>query len=653
MKDHEIHVPSWQWWNAPDGDSTIAALLEQLRGQAIETDNDRVQDLVAMRAAYLDIACTRYEGLGFYRAKRSRYNLMQGAVDSTHAGIVAARPRPKIVTIGQDDAAQRRAELRQRWIDGEYERVSAYEKLSEMAMDGLLYGTGVLKVGHEDGRPVVDRVFPGDLWVDPQEERAKRVRTLYQIHTMDRDVAMLTFPDHARDIDNAPPAPQRFRDVFPDLDTGSHYKPRNQVALFEAWRLPTAAKPRRVVTDRGEVMLGAGRHVIVCGSTVVVDEEWDCPTFPFVFYRWAPDPERFWGQGMVERGIGMQADLNELCDVIQRAYSVMVPQFWIDDQAQAQTLNDVVGRVNRITPSTGRGIGDSVLVLSPDVAPGLLAREQEIARRFHHVLGVDVLQSMAQKPAGLNSGTALQNYKDSVAGRFLPQGRRYDQCTVTLANLLFYFADKLSADGHDQTIRVYGQQIGLEIVRYEDVRPQGDEVFETRVQPASALPKDAAGRMQFLYDLQALGLPLDPGWIAQTMEIPDVESLIEEINAGRTLVGQAIAQCYQLDEEQPQANAFWPLQNPDGSDGMALTMLTRKIQLAMMKGTDPEALERLMRLHGHARGILDEKRAQQAPPPPMGPGAPMTDATGPAPGQPPAAPPPGPMGNPDPMQAMQ
>lgn len=650
MKEHQIHVPSWQWWNAPKGDATIAALVEQLRDQAIETDGDRVQDLVAMRAAYLDIACSRYEGIGFYRAKRSRYNLMQGAVDSTHAGIVAARPRPKIVTIGQDDAAQRRAELRQRWIDGEYERVDAYEKLSEMAMDGLLYGTGVLKVGHEDGRPVVDRVFCGDLWVDPQEERAKRVRTLYQIHTMDRDVAMLTFPEHAMDIDAAPPAPQRFRDVFPDLDTSSHFRPRNQVALFEAWRLPTAAKPRMVATDRGEVLLGAGRHVIVCGSTVVVDEEWDCPTFPFVFYRWAPDPERFWGQGMVERGIGMQADLNELCDVIQRAYSVMVPQFWVDDQAQVQTLNDVVGRVNRITPSTGRGIPDSVMVLSPDVAPGLLAREQEIARRFHHVLGVDVLQSMAQKPAGLNSGTALQNYKDSVAGRFLPQGRRYDQCTVTLANLLFFFADKLAADGHDQTIRVYGQQIGLEVIRYEDVKPQGDEVFETRVQPASALPKDAAGRMQFLYDLQALQVPMDPGFIAQKLEIPDLESLIEEVNAPRTIVGQAIAQCYQLEEEQPQANAFFPLLNPDGSEGMALTMLTRRIQLAMVKGTDPEILERLMRLHGHCRGLVDEMRAKQAPP--MGPSAPMTDATGPAPGQMPAAPPPDPMGNPNPMQTM-
>jgi hypothetical protein len=651
--DDDIAIPSWQWWNAPEGDEAIAGIIEHLQGQILEADGDRVHDLVAMRAIYLDIACSRYDDIGYYRTKRSRYNLIQGAIDSTHAGIVASRPRPKIVTIGQDDAAQRRAELRQRWIDGEYERVGAYEKLSEMAMDGLLYGTGCLKVGHEDGRPVVDRVWCGDLWVDPQEERANRVRTLYQIHSMDRDVAMLTLPDHARELEHVPPTTTRWRDVFPDLELGS-YRSRNQVTLLEAWRLPTAAKPRKVVTDRGPVMLGAGRHLIVCGPHVLVDEAWEHPTFPFVFFRWAPDPQRFWGQGMVERGAGMQADLNELCETIQKAYKVMVPQFWVDDQANIQKLTDIVGAVNRISPASGRGIGDSVLVLSPDVAPGLLAREQEIARRFHHVLGVDVLQSMAQKPAGLNSGAALQNYKDSVAGRFLPQGRRYDQSTVVLADLLFFFADKLAADGHDQTIRVYGESIGLQLVRYEDIKPQGDEIFETRVQPASALPKDAAGRMQFLYDVQALGLPLDPGWVAKMLEMPDVESLLDEINAGRDLVGNALSVCYQLDEEQPEANAYWPLLNPDGTDGLAMTMVTRRIQMALNRGTDPAIVERLMNLHGHIRGLIQEQRekAMQPPAPPMGAGAPMTDATGPAPGQMPAVPPPGPMGQPPPEMAM-
>jgi len=642
----DIHIPTWQWWNLPKGDVTVGAVVEQLSEQLRKSDTRRL-DLVALRAVYLDIPCDQY-GDWFFRTKRSRYNLMQGAVDSTHAQIVASRPRPKIVTIGQDDAAQRRAELRQRWIDGEYERVGAYEKLSEMALDGLIYGTGVLKVGHEDGRPVVDRVWCGDLWVDPREERYGRVRTLYQLHALDRDVAQLEYPDHAEVIENVKPLDLRDTN-FPDLRGEAGFEARNLIGIIEAWRLPTASKPRRVVTGEDHVMLGAGRHVVVCSGGVLVDEPWEHPSFPFVFFRWAPDPQRFWGQGMVERGAGMQSDLNALTEVIQDAYRMMVPQFWIDDGAQVQGVTNVVGAINRCLPTTG-DIRTAVQVLSPDVGPGLLQRETEIAQRFMHVLGVDALAAKAEKPAGLNSGTALQNYKDSVSARFLPQGRRYDNSTVALADLLFFFAGRLAADGYDQTIRVFGQTIGAEIIRYEDIEPQDDEVFETRVQPASALPKDAAGRMQFLYDMQALGLPLDPGWIARMMEMPDVEALVDEVNAARMIVMQAIDECRNLDADQPQANAYWPLTNPDGSPGLALTLLTRHIQLALYKGTDPAVVERLMNLHGHVRDLAS------TPPPapaghPMGQGAPTMAANGPASGQPPAAPPPGPMGDLQPFAA--
>jgi hypothetical protein len=646
------NIPVWQWWNAPEGEASIAEVIDSLRTHFERDNTDRIGALVAMRAVYLDIACDYYAGEGFYRTKRSRYNLMQGAVDSTHAQITASRPRPKVVTVGQDDSAQRRAELRQRWIDGEYERVGAYEKLSEMALDGLIYGTGCLKVGSEDGRPVVDRVWCGDLWVDPREERFGRVRTLYQAHALDRDVAMLEYPDDADEIAALPALD--LRDThFADLRIDGGYEARNLIGLVEAWRLPTASKARRVVTDDGKVTLGAGRHVVVCSSKVLVDEEWDHPTFPFVFFRWAPDPQRFWAQGMVERGAGMQSDLNQLTETIQKAYAVMVPQFWLEDGAMVQGVTDVVGAVNRCKPSSG-DVRLAVQVLSPDVGPGLLQREQEIAQRFMHVLGVDALQAKAEKPAGLNSGAALQNYKDSVSVRFMPQGRRYDQTTVDLANLLFYFADKLAGEGHDQTVRVYGQTIGLEIIRYDDIKPQGDEVFEVRVQPASALPKDAAGRMQFLYDVQALGVPMDPGWIAKTLEMPDIEALVDEVNAPRMLVMQAVADCFHEDAAQPQANAYWPLMAPDGSPGMAIQLLTRQVQLAMYKGADPDAIERLMRLHGQARGLYEDEKAKLSPPAPpatpMGPGAPTMAANGPVPGQPPDAPPPAPMGEPQPPE---
>jgi hypothetical protein len=649
-----VSAPAWQWWNLEEGDGRIVSTLKTMRDTIGKRGDDRRRDMVAMRAVYLDSKITNYGSLDFTRARRSRYNLTQGAVDSTHAQIVASRPRPKVVTIAQDFGQQRKAQLRQRWIDGEYERTEAYERLSEMALDGLIYGTGVLKVGAEDGRPVVDRVWAGDLYVDPREERYRqtKVRTLYQLHAIDRDVLMLEYSDHAKEIAACECQTEKDTD-FPDLDSDAEDgMRRNLVPLIEAWRLPAASKRRRKSVSVGDmVVTGKGRHVLVCDRAVLIDEEWEHDTFPFVVFRWATDPQRWWGQGMVERAAGMQSDLNDLCNTIQLAYGVMVPQFWVDDSAQVQDLNNVIGRVNRIVPA-GKSIADAVMVLSPDVGVGLLNREAEIAGRFLPVLGVDALAAQAEKPPGLNSGAALQNYKESVSIRFMPQGRRYEQCTVVLADLLFYFADKLAADGEDQTVEVYGEDIGLEMIQYDDIKPEGDEVFAIRVQPASALPKDVAGRMQFLYDAQALGIPLDPGWLARTMELPDVEGLMDEVNAPRHLIMQAVEQCKNLDHDQPQANAYWPLMRPDGSPGLAIEVLTNQVQLAMFKAADPAILERLMRLHGQARGLYEDEKAKlAAPAAPATPGAPTMAADGPAPGQLPAAPPPEAQPQPPPMIA--
>lgn len=639
-----MSAPAWQWWNLVEGDERIVTSLKAMRDTVSKNAEGRRKDMVAMRSIYLDSPDTHYSTLGFHRARRSRYNLTQGAVDSTHAQIVASRPRPKIVTIAQDFGAQRKAQLRQRWIDGEYERTEAYERLSELALDGLIYGTGVLKVGVEDGAPVVDKVWAGDLYVDPREERYRctKVRTLYQLHALDRDVLMLEYEEHAEAI-AACECYDDTRTDFPDIDTSSEEGlRRNLVPLIEAWRLPTRSKRRRKAITVGEyTVTGEGRHVLVCDKATLIDEPWDHPTFPFVVFRWATDPQRWWGQGMVERAAGMQSDLNALTDVIQEAYGVMVPQFWVDDQCGIADLNDVVGRVNYATVP-GKDISQAVMVLSPDVGPGLLNREAEIARRFLPVLGVDALAAQAEKPPGLNSGAAIQNFKDSVSIRFMPQGRRYEQCTVVLADLLFYFADRLAEAGEEQTVEVYGEDIGLEMLRYEDIKPEGNEVFAVRVQPASALPKDIAGKVQFVYDMQALGVPLDPGWMARTMEIPDVEGLLDEANADRYLVLQAVEQCKDEDAEQPMADAYWPIMNmADMSPGAAIQILTRQIQLAMFKGAPMGVLQRMMNLHGQCRGLYEDKKRELTQPttPAMPAGAPMMAANGTVPGQTSAAPP--------------
>jgi hypothetical protein len=599
----------WDWWNADEGD-VIARVIMAIRDAIDNSNNDRQLDMLAMRAVYLDKSHDRYDRLGFHRERKSRYNLLQGAVDATHAQVVASRPRPKIITVAQDQAAQRKAVLRQRWVDGEYDRLDAYERLSELLLDALIYGTGALKVGPENGRTVVDRVWAGDLFVDPREERYHRVRTLYQIAGVDRDALKAAFPEHHEAIEDMPGLEAK-SDPLLYLDNDSPvWQSPHQIGIIEAWRLP--------IND--EV---PGRHVIVANDLTLLDEPWTLERFPFVFMHWARDPQRFWGQGMVERGCGIQSDLNEMTEIIQEAYRMMVPQLYIDESAWVQgDVDDVVGRINFIKPNSG-GIQGSVMVISPDVSPGLLQREASLADRLLPVLGVDVLAAKAEKPAGLNSGTALQNFHDMTSQRFLPQGRRYEQTTVDLAELLFYWADEMAKEGKSQTVRAYGTTTGLELIEWGAIKADDpDEIYEVRVKPGSALPKDPAGRIQTVFDMQALGLPLTPETMLELIEMPDTEAMADRLLAGNMLIRRAIEECQMDPDEvpQPTANAFWPRES-------AMAEITQAIQLSEYQNADEETMKRLRNLHGQLRNLPDPNAAD-VPPDQMGvatapPAAPM------------------------------
>jgi hypothetical protein len=409
--------------------------------------------------------------------------------------------------------------------------------------------------------------------------------------------------------------------------------------VTEAWRLPTLDKPvRHGRADEkdyeGLEYVGAGRHVIVCGKVVLLDEPWEIKRFPFVQFQWE-SAGRHWGVGMVERGAGMQSDLNELTEIIQETYRVFVPQLWIDENAgiEATSLNDLVGKVNRFRGG-GVPIDQLIKIISGDVSSGLLSRESMIQQRFLPSLGVDMLGAEGKKPAGVDSGTALREYSSLTSQRFIVQQRRYERAgAVDLAVLLFHFAERLAKSGSPQ--RVYGGKLGLQLVDLGELLEQTheDEIYRVEIKPGSALPRDIAGKISTVLDLKAAGLPMDPVELAEMLEMPDTDAMLSRIAAGRELVRNAVDACSKLDEPQPAAHAFWPRQ-------WALGELTTQIQLAEVNGADEEVLDRLRNLHGHLRSLPDPNAPPPAPPgaPPMGPpGAPPMLGAAPMPLDPAAA----------------
>jgi hypothetical protein len=607
------------WWKASDMAAAEQMLghVEQLRQANGRATVSHVRELVAYRALYLDRECADYQSLGLNSrgTDRSPFNLTQGAVDSIHAKLSLSRPRPNIISVNGRWKQQRKATLLQRWIDGWFEHNEAYECLSHMLHDALIYGTGWLKVYGYEGQACVDRVWDGDLFTDPREERYGKVRTMYQVAAISKDVLCEQYPKHAAKIRNIPPVDIQEAMPFDDLRAiGTALMSLDLITVVEGWRLgPGPGKP--------------GKRMVIAKNLVLESEDYENPYFPFVSMCWGRDPERARGQGLVERGFGVQSDLDDHASVIQEAYGLFVPKLMAHEDCNltAKNFNDMVGQVFTYSGTQGPPAPWTPGAVSPD----FLTREDMLKNRYFEQTGVGQMEASSMAPANLESGKAILAYQDVTSGRFAPQARSYERAAVQFAKLVLWVADGIAADGEAEHLKVYGKD-SHELLDYKSVRMEPDD-YTIRVMAASVLPDSIAGRLEHVDQLVKLGILTDPQQIRELLDMPDLERSNDLASAMRQHVEKEIDKC--LDGEQGQPSSYLP---PDVLE-WGKQRANATYHLALLGGAeedDPEAMEMLRTFIG----AIDQYLTPPAPPepaaPPMGGPAPVPDPGGAPPGPP-------------------
>lgn len=635
----QLEPEDWQWWDVEKKDELAHIVTTVFKDLIDQTARDRRERLAAMRSMYLDIADERFadESFAFSREMRSPYNLLQGAVDSTLAHIVTQRPRPMLLSVGGNGPLRRMARMRQRWMDGEYHRLNVYKMTRQMVLDSLLFGSGLIKITEHNRRNKLERVWAGDLWTDPREERFECVRTLYQLYAIDRGVLIKKYKDHEKDIRGV--TETVIDDVpFPDLRVHGYSSP-NLINVIEAWRLPIDENT-------------PGRRVLLIDTAVLEDEPWDDPDFPFLHYRWAPVPQSWWGQGMVERGAGMQSDLNELCDIIGETGEAFVPQLWAEEgSTDLESLDNTVGKVNKF-----KGGPEKIpKMISPAINPVILEQEDRRANRFYSVLGVNQMHAGAVKPAGVESGKGLQTLNDTTTTRLVPNEQQYEEVVaVDLPTKLTRNARRIAAKhGEKGKQRVFGGQYmrgGLQAVDFPSTIPKDmeeDEVFFIRPFPVAQLSNSVAQRYDDIERMEQNGAFPDLRYKRELMQVPDIDGYVDRDLAGSDLIELAIEKA--LDGEDVAAETYWPAIE-------ASTRIGQAIQLAQLNDEKPENIQRLRNLHQSLLQLPVGVHGLTVPPndPSLAPTMPVTNPSPAAPVGVPAMPPmpggpmpPGPQG---PMQ---
>lgn len=590
--------------------------------------------LEAMRAVYLDEPLEAQQRLAFddigyeWPEVRTPWPALRCGVDAVHSKIAKTHPRGLVETIDGDWGMQCRAEAQTAWLDGMMSELGVDEIGERCFQDCLIGGTGAVYVGQKHGRPMVERVKVRDLFVDPLEEANDCVRSLYRARPMDVDVLcemVRSFAEGKKADDLC----KKIRDAKRMEPSGDHVKQgetSDMILAFEAWRLADGPKSK-------------GRHVIaIDGAALLDDKTWKGKRFPFAFVHWSRDPDRFWGIGLVEQMLQPQGELNDIARTNSDARHLLVPTLHVESDGQGHGL-----QVEQLANDMGR-----VYVRAPGTAPPTLldpgpihlamAQLEELyIQRVWNLNGINRLDTQSEKPAGLNSGKAIQNFADVTSERFAVANRSWERFFVDICELLRDVADEICSGESEATkLEVMGGKDQLESISYADAK-LGDHPSRIRVFPVSKLSDSISAKIDEVERMVNAQMISDMDEARELMDIPDLKRFNTIASAGRRLVRKIIDRALKLGEAT-SPNPYMPLP-------YLIRYGTLSADLAQEQNAPDDHVQCLRDIVQAAiemkQGLDAEQQAKAAAaaPPPMPAGPPMPPTGGPMPA-PPMGPPP-------------
>ena len=473
-----------EWWKAEDE----AQLCAELCGTAAylkTAQTYRIRQLAVDIRLYCGLSVYSYAGSNVSKMDKTKslpddkptFNLVSVATDTLVSRIGQNEPTPKFLTDGGDYRERHLAQQLNQFILGEFYQTKAYIKGKKMFRDGLVMGSGALKVyeGHDD-KVQVDRVMTTDLYVDDNDALNGEPQQLIQLKLMDRDKLAANNPKAAGIIDATPQS-------YPDNSPDSGRTTADQVMVFEAWKLPSG-------DDQKAPGYIPGRHVIATASGIIFEEKWHKPKFPFVFFNYSDPFLGFWGQGLATRLFGTQLSLNRILHVISKAIMLVgVPRVFIDQSSKVVKThqNNEIGVL-----VTFSGTKPSYEV-APCNAPELYAERDKLISYGLKQEGISDMQATGEKPRGLDSGEAVRSFEDVNDARFSETSKKYDQIFVDLAYLIVGTArDIANRTGKYQT--VYPNKDGTKEIDLPKMSIL-DDPFVIQCFSESSLPRSPAGRI--------------------------------------------------------------------------------------------------------------------------------------------------------------
>lgn len=433
---------------------------------------------------------------------RVTLNVVKSVSDTVTSRIAKARPRPRFLTSGGNFSLRRRAQLLEKWVEAQFYTSGVYRLAPKIFLDACVFGTAAAQVYRDKTEIKVERVFPGELFVDQAEGYYGEPQNIYRTKYINRDVLIEMFPEHERIIRQA--------DTSGDTDYYTDVVGRDstadQVCVIEGWHLSSGP-------DASD-----GRHQIAIGTGTLLDEEYNRNYFPFVTINWSDRLRGFWGIGLAEELTGIQVEINRLLMKIQRAFHLLsVPWVMVEASSKIKKAH-INNQIGAIIPYTGT---PPIVRPNQTISPEIFSHLDRLYQRAFEIAGVSQLSATSLKPAGLESGIALREYSDIETERFAVVSRQYEQMFLDIALRMVDLGKEIAEEEPDFSVVAERDKFTVQQVKWKDVDMDKDS-YVLKVFPASSLPRTPGGRLAMIQELMNNGL-VDPEEGKRLLDFPDLE----------------------------------------------------------------------------------------------------------------------------------
>ena len=505
-------------------------------------------------------------------------NIVQSNIDALVAKITKRDVLPKALTRAGDVEQQEKAENLNSFIQGLIYQTKTNSVATDAFTNSCVFGSGFIKVYTEtnlDGSKKVGikSVCPDEILVDEADGKYGKPRCLYEIKFYTRDKMMNLFPKFKAEIKQAKP--------FSNYDA---HGAADVIMVMEAYCLP-------VVNGDGKIQ--KGKKVLAIENCELSHEEWTRPDFPYAKLDYQKPLNGYFGVGICELLQGIQLEINRLNHSIQKSSylhgnpKLMVQKNSFDPIQYNEDGEDVI-EYDGAKPD----------IWNPNAFPtGAIQQKELLKQSAFNQIGLSQLSAQSQKPAGLDSGKAMIEYRDIETERFSQTVNMYEDFFVNVIEMML---EEVKSIGNDYQVSSYSTSRGMKPVKWKDIALDKNG-YVLQIFPASALPHDPAGRIQIIEMYMRAGL-IDPEEGKELMEFPDLKAATDISMAPRKFMRKNIEKILKGEEAE--------LPEPYDDVMYALKVATGLYSFAKLHDYDEE-VQQNMRTYIDQVNLIIESLQQQ------------------------------------------